>query len=233
MNHILVVDDDPNTLASVARAFRMAGYEATVCDSAARALQLMAATRFDVVLSDVVMPGMDGIAMLEQLRAAGVLTPVIMISGQANVEMAVTLVLCSAIMLGGGGLMFGIHWRQPLALLALTLGYISFAAALMAFLSSLVPDERRAAVFDNLAGMALGLVGGCAFPPQQLPAFLREHITPLLPSYWFADAARQLEAGMANVAWGVVALKLAGLGLALVGLAALMFGRRFKKGLRA
>ena len=85
MNHILVVDDDPNTLASVARAFRMAGYEATVCDSAARALQLMAATRFDVVLSDVVMPGMDGIAMLEQLRAAGVLTPVIMISGQANV----------------------------------------------------------------------------------------------------------------------------------------------------
>lgn len=89
MNHILVVDDDPNTLASVARAFRLAGYEATVCDSAPRALQLMAATRFDVVLSDVVMPGMDGITMLEQLRAAGVPTPVVMISGQANVEMAV------------------------------------------------------------------------------------------------------------------------------------------------
>ena len=89
MNHILVVDDDPNTLASVARAFRLAGYEATVCDSAARALQLMASTRFDIVLSDVVMPGMDGIAMLEQMRAAEVPTPVIMISGQANVEMAV------------------------------------------------------------------------------------------------------------------------------------------------
>lgn len=89
MDHVLIVDDDPNTLASVARAFRLAGYEATVCDSGARALQLMAAGRFDVVLSDVVMPGMDGITMLEQLRAAGVQTPVIMISGQANVEMAV------------------------------------------------------------------------------------------------------------------------------------------------
>jgi two-component system, NtrC family, nitrogen regulation response regulator NtrX len=89
MNHILVVDDDASTLASVARAFRLAGYEATVCDSAARALQIMAATRFDVVLSDVVMPGMDGISMLEQLRASGIATPVIMISGQANVEMAV------------------------------------------------------------------------------------------------------------------------------------------------
>ncbi len=89
MNHILVVDDDPNTLSSVSRAFRLAGYEATVCDNAARALQLMTAARYDVVLSDVVMPGMDGIAMLEQLRTAGVSTPVIMISGQANVEMAV------------------------------------------------------------------------------------------------------------------------------------------------
>ncbi len=145
----------------------------------------------------------------------------------------VALVLCSAIMLGGGGLMFGIHWQHPVALLALTFGYITFAAGLMAFLASLVPDERRAAVFDNIAGMGLGLAGGCAFPPQQLPTFVREHITPLLPSYWFVDTARNLEAGTANVAWGLVALQLAVLSLGLVGLAALNFRRRFKKGLRA
>ena len=35
--HILVIDDDANTLASLSRAFRLAGHEATVCDSAARA----------------------------------------------------------------------------------------------------------------------------------------------------------------------------------------------------
>jgi DNA-binding NtrC family response regulator len=87
--HLLLIDDDPNTLASLSRAFRLAGYEATVCDSAARALELIRAQRFDVIFSDVVMPGKDGISLLEDLKAAGVTTPVVMISGQASVETAV------------------------------------------------------------------------------------------------------------------------------------------------
>jgi two-component system, NtrC family, nitrogen regulation response regulator NtrX len=86
---LLLIDDDPNTLASLARAFRLAGYEATVCDSAARALDLIRAERFDVIFSDVVMPGRDGISLLEDLKSAGMTTPVVMISGQASVEMAV------------------------------------------------------------------------------------------------------------------------------------------------
>ena len=89
MAHLLIVDDDANTLASLARAFRLAGHEATVCDQAARALELAKAQRFDMIFSDVVMPGKDGLALLEDLKAAGVSSPVVMISGQANVEMAV------------------------------------------------------------------------------------------------------------------------------------------------
>jgi DNA-binding NtrC family response regulator len=87
--HLLLIDDDPNTLASLSRAFRLAGYEATVCDSAIRALELIRAERFDVIFSDVVMPGKDGISLLEDLKAAGSTTPVVMISGQTSVEMAV------------------------------------------------------------------------------------------------------------------------------------------------
>jgi DNA-binding NtrC family response regulator len=87
--HLLLIDDDPNTLASLSRAFRLAGYDATVCDSAARALELIRAERFDVIFSDVVMPGKDGISLLEDLKAAGVTAPVVMISGQASVETAV------------------------------------------------------------------------------------------------------------------------------------------------
>jgi DNA-binding NtrC family response regulator len=87
--HLLLIDDDPNTLASLSRAFRLAGFEATVCDSATRALDLIRADRFDVIFSDVVMPGKDGISLLEDLKAAGVTTPVVMISGQASVETAV------------------------------------------------------------------------------------------------------------------------------------------------
>jgi len=87
--HILVIDDDANTLASLARAFRLAGHEATVCDNAARALELAKTERFDLILSDVVMPGRDGIALLEDLKNAGVTAPTVMVSGQATIEMAV------------------------------------------------------------------------------------------------------------------------------------------------
>ena len=89
MAHLLIVDDDPSTLASLARAFRLAGHEATVCDNAARALELAKSLAFDMMLSDVVMPGKDGLALLEDLRSLGIALPVVMISGQANIEMAV------------------------------------------------------------------------------------------------------------------------------------------------
>ena len=87
--NILIVDDEANTLASLARAFRLAGHEATVCDNAARALELARAEPFDLILSDVVMPRRDGLALLEDLKNAGVTTPVVMMSGQAHIEMAV------------------------------------------------------------------------------------------------------------------------------------------------
>ncbi len=87
--HLLIVDDEANTLASLARAFRLAGHEVTLCDNAARALDLAKSQRFDLILSDVVMPGKDGLALLEELKAEGVLAPVVMMSGQAHIEMAV------------------------------------------------------------------------------------------------------------------------------------------------
>ena len=86
---ILIVDDEANTLASLARAFRLAGHEATVCDNAAKALELAKSRPFDLILSDVVMPGRDGLALLEDLKASSVAAPVVMMSGQAHIEMAV------------------------------------------------------------------------------------------------------------------------------------------------
>jgi two-component system, NtrC family, nitrogen regulation response regulator NtrX len=86
---ILIVDDEANTLASLSRAFRLSGHEATVCDNAARALELAQGQQFDLILSDVVMPKRDGLALLEDLKNAGVAAPVVMMSGQAHIEMAV------------------------------------------------------------------------------------------------------------------------------------------------
>ena len=87
--HLLIVDDEANTLASLSRAFRLAGHEATVCDNASKALELARSQRFDLILSDVVMPNKDGLSLLEDLKADGVTTPVVMMSGQAHIEMAV------------------------------------------------------------------------------------------------------------------------------------------------
>jgi two-component system nitrogen regulation response regulator NtrX len=87
--HLLIVDDEANTLASLSRAFRLAGHEATVCDNPAKALELAKTQRFDLIFSDVVMPGKDGLTLLEELKAQGVTSPVVMMSGQAHIEMAV------------------------------------------------------------------------------------------------------------------------------------------------
>jgi len=95
--HLLIIDDEPNTLASLSRAFRLAGHEATVCDQPARALELVKNQSFDLIVSDVVMPGKDGIALLEEIKSLGVTAPVVMMSGQAHIDMAVRATKLGAI----------------------------------------------------------------------------------------------------------------------------------------
>ena len=84
--HLLIVDDEANTLASLSRAFRLAGHEATVCDNAAKALELAKAQDFDLILSDVAMPGKDGLTLLEELKRQGVTAPVVMMSGRHTLK---------------------------------------------------------------------------------------------------------------------------------------------------
>ena len=86
---LLIVDDEANTLASLSRAFRLAGHEAVVCDNAAKALDLARSQTFDLIFCDVVMPDKDGLFFLENLRTQGNQTSVVMMSGQAHIEMAV------------------------------------------------------------------------------------------------------------------------------------------------
>lgn len=87
--NLLIVDDEANTLASLSRAFRLGGHEVTVCDNATKALEILKTQNFDLIFSDVVMPGKDGLSFLADLRAMEISTPVVMMSGQAHIEMAV------------------------------------------------------------------------------------------------------------------------------------------------
>jgi DNA-binding NtrC family response regulator len=86
---ILVVDDEPSILTTVSRALGLEGYVVDVAGSAEIALEKLEDTAFDAILLDVQLPGMDGLAMLEELSARGVAVPVIMMSGNATIETAV------------------------------------------------------------------------------------------------------------------------------------------------
>ena len=86
---MLIVDDEANTLASLSRAFRLAGHEAVVCDNAARALELVRTQPFDMILCDVVMPERDGLSFLEDLKNSGAAHSGGDDCGQAHIEMAV------------------------------------------------------------------------------------------------------------------------------------------------
>ena len=65
---ILIVDDEPEPLRAAARVLRRAGYEVSTAEDGQGALVGMSRGRFDAVVSDISMPGMDGIALLQNIR---------------------------------------------------------------------------------------------------------------------------------------------------------------------
>jgi putative two-component system response regulator len=85
---ILVVDDDPLNRQVVARRLSREGYFAVTAESGQEAIELLGRQRFDLLLMDLDMPGMDGIATLKKIRAdsrwSGI--PVIMLTGNNNPE---------------------------------------------------------------------------------------------------------------------------------------------------
>ncbi|MGB9338971.1 MAG: sigma-54 dependent transcriptional regulator [Polyangiales bacterium] len=85
---ILVVDDERNILTTVSRALGLEGYRVEVAGSAEIALEKLATQSFDAILLDVQLPGIDGLAMLDELREREITTPVIMMSGHATIEVA-------------------------------------------------------------------------------------------------------------------------------------------------
>jgi hypothetical protein len=136
----------------------------------------------------------------------------------------------AAIILAGGQLLFHFRWPRPLELGLLTLAYACFATGLMALAVAIMPDERRSNALNNVLSMVLSMAGGCMFPPDQLPAVMREHRTAHLPTYWFAATAREL--WWSDASWRAATGKLAALGALCVALAAFLFQRRFQKGAR-
>ena len=86
---ILVVDDDPGLLRLMQLRLEAAGYGVTAVDSGERALAQLAVSRPQVVVTDLQMGGMDGIALFEAIRAENPALPVIILTAHGTIPDAV------------------------------------------------------------------------------------------------------------------------------------------------
>ena len=95
---ILVVDDDPANRELLARRLTRSGYASAVVESGEAALDLLAERRFDLILLDLMMPGLSGLETLERLKASPRLRtiPVIMLSAADDVNTMVDCILQGA-----------------------------------------------------------------------------------------------------------------------------------------
>ncbi|MDR9502541.1 MAG: response regulator, partial [Desulfurivibrionaceae bacterium] len=89
---VLVVDDDPQVLRAIKAILEEEGYLVDDCHDGAAALQAFQGKEYDAVLSDIKMPGMDGITLLEELHRLDKGMPVILHTGYAELDTAMTAV---------------------------------------------------------------------------------------------------------------------------------------------
>lgn len=94
--HILAVDDDPDTCELLAANLVASGYEVETRRSAAEALVVLEGQYLDAVIADVHMVGMSGLELCERIVASHPNTPVIVMTGQANMEMAIAALRAGA-----------------------------------------------------------------------------------------------------------------------------------------
>lgn len=86
---ILIVDDEEKFANSLAERLSIRDYDATTSVNGQDAIEKVSGYNFDVVMLDVVMPGMDGLEVLREIKRIKPLTEVIMLTALPNVEIGV------------------------------------------------------------------------------------------------------------------------------------------------
>jgi DNA-binding response OmpR family regulator len=82
---VLLVEDDPSVRRAVARALRTSGFDVTAVADGEQVLSVLTAVRPDVLVTDVSMPGMDGLEVVRTLRVRGVQVPALVVSARDEV----------------------------------------------------------------------------------------------------------------------------------------------------
>jgi len=85
---VLVVDDEGELAHTVVERLGIRGFEADAATSGAEALELVARSRYDVVVLDLKMPGLGGIEVIDRLKEDHPELPVLLVTGHGSVEAA-------------------------------------------------------------------------------------------------------------------------------------------------
>ena len=89
MEKILIIDDDEGLNHFLNRFFKRKGYEVTLCLNGKRALETISEKRFDLILLDYKMPGLNGLDTLKQIKTDHIKTPVIIMTAYGNTDTAI------------------------------------------------------------------------------------------------------------------------------------------------
>jgi two-component system nitrogen regulation response regulator NtrX len=93
---VLIVDDEAGVRSALTGVLRDEGYQVDAVESGEACLERVARVPYDVIVLDIWLPGLDGLATLERLRQRHVEVPVVMISGHGNIESAVRAIKMGA-----------------------------------------------------------------------------------------------------------------------------------------
>jgi len=171
---ILLVDDEPGILKVLRISLADRGYQVMIADTGEKALEIFREKKPGIILTDIKMPGMDGIALLQKVKAENPDTEVIMITGHGDMELAIQSLKYEA----SDFLTKPIHDEALEIALRRARERMSFRSRLREYTENLerlveeksrqlVEAERLAAVGQTVAGLAhaiknitAGLTGG-------------------------------------------------------------------------
>ena len=107
MHTILIVDDEKNYPPVISAILSQAGFESLTAFSGTEALKLLKEGDIDLVVTDMRMPKMDGMTLLEKIRAKDADLPVVMMTAHGTVEKAVSFSWFS--------IQLVVRWKYPLS----------------------------------------------------------------------------------------------------------------------
>lgn len=93
---LLIVEDEKRLCQTVAKHLKSQGYATDMCYDGLDALDYIAASEYDAIILDIMLPGLDGISVLKKIRSGKLTTPVLLLTAKSSVEDKVGGLDCGA-----------------------------------------------------------------------------------------------------------------------------------------